>query len=89
MGLMQLMPGTAAIYSLTTNHFDANKNVEVGVRHLRDLMDRYDQDKTLSLAAYNAGVGAVAKYEGVPPFDETVNYVEKVMALYRKYKKLI
>jgi soluble lytic murein transglycosylase-like protein len=89
MGLMQLMPGTAAIYSMTSNHFDPSKNIEVGVRHLRDLMDRYDQDKTLSLAAYNAGVGAVAKYQGVPPYDETVNYVEKVMSLYNKYKKII
>lgn len=89
MGLMQLMPATAAIYSLTSDHFNANLNVEVGVRHLKDLMDRYDQDKTLSLAAYNAGIGAVSKYQGVPPYDETVNYVQKVMSLYNKYKKIL
>jgi len=86
---MQLMPATAASYELTQNHFDPNLNIEVGVRHLKDLMDRYNSDKKLSLAAYNAGAGAVSRYDGIPPYAETQNYVVKVMGLYAKYKKEI
>ena len=89
MGLMQLMPATAASYELIENHFDARKNIEAGVRHMKDLMERYSNDKKLALAAYNAGAGAVSKYEGIPPYEETQNYVIKVMALYSKYKKII
>jgi len=89
MGLMQLMPATAAGYELTENHFDARKNIEAGVRHMKDLMDKYDNDKELALAAYNAGAGAVRKYNGIPPYKETQNYVVKVMALYKQYKKII
>ena len=89
MGLMQLMPATAASYQLTTNTFRPARNVDVGVRHLRDLMDRYNNNKKLSLAAYNAGAGAVSKYNGIPPFKETQNYVVKVMKLYKLYKKEI
>jgi len=59
------------------------------VQHLKDLMDRYNSDKTLSLAAYNAGAGAVSKYKGVPPYEETKNYIKKVMKLYKLYKKEI
>ena len=89
MGLMQLMPATAASYELVDNHFDARKNIEAGVRHMKDLMERYDNDKKLVLAAYNAGAGAVSKYNGIPPYKETQDYVVKVMALYSKYKKII
>lgn len=89
MGLMQLMPGTASSYQLNQNQFDANRNIEAGVQHLKDLMDRYDNDKKLSLAAYNAGQGAVSKYNGVPPYDETVDYIKKVMKLYGMYKNSI
>lgn len=89
MGLMQIMPATAASYSFHRDHFNATRNVEVGVQHMRELMDRYDENKTLSLAAYNAGEGAVAKYDGVPPFAETENYIVKVMNLYKMYKKEI
>ena len=89
MGLMQIMPTTAANYQLHSNHFDANRNIEAGVQHLRELMDRYSGDKTLSLAAYNAGAGAVAKYDGVPPYEETENYIIKVLKLYNIYKKEI
>ncbi|MBX2848292.1 MAG: lytic transglycosylase domain-containing protein [Acidiferrobacterales bacterium] len=89
MGLMQLMPATAASYELTHNQFEPRNNIEVGVRHMKDLMDRYDGDKTLSLAAYNAGAGAVSRYNGVPPYKETQDYVVKVMGLYEKYKKEI
>lgn len=86
LGLMQLMPPTAAIYGLTSNHFNPRKNVNVGVTHLKYLLDRYKGDKRKSLAAYNAGETAVAKYGGIPPFKETQNYVVKVMSLYEKYK---
>jgi soluble lytic murein transglycosylase-like protein len=89
MGLMQLMPATAANYQLNQNQFDANRNIEVGVQHLKDLMDRYDNDKKLSLAAYNAGAGAVSRYNGVPPYDETLDYIKKVMKLYVLYKNTI
>ena len=89
MGLMQLMPATAASYELVDNHFNARKNIEAGVRHMKDLMERYSNDKRLSLAAYNAGAGAVRKYNGIPPYKETQNYVVKVMALYKHYKKQI
>lgn len=89
MGLMQLMPATAASYQLEQNHFDPRRNLDAGVRHLKDLMARYDNDKRLSLAAYNAGAGAVSKYNGVPPYEETQNYIVKVLALYKKYKKQI
>jgi soluble lytic murein transglycosylase-like protein len=86
MGLMQLMPATAADYQLNQNQFDAKRNIEVGVQHLKDLMDRYDNDKKLSLAANNAGAGAVSRYNGVPPYDETLDYINKVMKLYELYK---
>ena len=89
MGLMQLMPATAANYELTDNQFEPISNIEVGVRHMKDLMDRYNDDKTLSLAAYNAGAGAVSRYNGIPPYKETQAYVVKVMGLYEKYKKEI
>lgn len=89
MGLMQLMPATAASYQLKQDHFNPNRNVEAGVQHIKDLMERYDSDKELSLAAYNAGAGAVSKYQGVPPYEETLNYIEKVLKLYRLYQKEI
>ena len=89
LGLMQLMPATAAGYQLNQDHFNAYKNVEVGVQHLKDLMDRYGSDKRLTLAAYNAGAGAVSKYNGVPPYQETQSYIKKVMRLYKLYDKEI
>jgi soluble lytic murein transglycosylase-like protein len=89
MGLMQLMPATASSYQLKQDHFNPNRNIEAGVQHMKDLMQRYSSDKSLSLAAYNAGQGAVSKYNGVPPFEETQNYIKKVMRLYTLYKKEI
>ena len=89
MGLMQLMPATASSYQLKQDHFNPNRNVEAGVQHIKDLMERYDSDKRLSLAAYNAGAGAVSKYKGIPPYEETQDYVKKVMRLYGLYKKEI
>lgn len=89
MGLMQMMPATAANYQLSQDQFNPNRNVEAGVQHIKDLMDRYDNDKTLSLAAYNAGEGAVSRYQGMPPYAETEDYVSKVLKLYALYKKEI
>lgn len=89
MGLMQLMPATAASYQLNANFFKPAKNIEAGVQHMKDLMDRYNDNKRLSLAAYNAGAGAVSKYNGIPPYQETQDYVVKVMKLYKLYKKEI
>lgn len=89
MGLMQIMPATAASYQLNQNQFDANRNVEAGVQHLKELMQRYSGDMKLSLAAYNAGEGAVSRYNGIPPYEETENYVIKVIRLYKLYRKEI
>ena len=85
MGLMQLMPGTAKLYNLQPNQFNPESNLVAGIRHMHMLMNRYGEDKKLSLAAYNAGEGAVSKYNGIPPYPETVDYVAKVMKLYNKY----
>ena len=80
MGLMQLMPGTANRYGVK-QAFDPKQNVEGGVRYLRDLLDLF-RDTKLALAAYNAGEGAVQRYNGIPNYTETQNYVRKVLALY-------
>ena len=76
-GLMQLMPSTANRFGVD-DAFDAKKNIEGGVRYLRYLQDRFPGDLRLRLAAYNAGEGAVAKYKDVPPYPETMDYVERV-----------
>jgi soluble lytic murein transglycosylase-like protein len=76
-GLMQLMPATAAQYGVT-NIRDPYQNLSAGAKHLRGLLDLYDGDVTLALAAYNAGSGAVTRYGGVPAYAETQDYVKKV-----------
>ena len=81
MGLMQLMPVTARELNVT-NPFDPSQNVDAGVRHLRHLLDNFGGDVRLTLAAYNAGVGAVMRSSGVPPYSETRNYVKKITRLY-------
>ena len=81
MGLMQLMPGTARSLNVT-NPFDPAQNVDAGVRHLKRLLENYGGDVRLSLAAYNAGAGAVARSAGVPRFAETRNYVRRITNLY-------
>jgi soluble lytic murein transglycosylase-like protein len=81
MGLMQLMPATARSLNVS-NPFDPQQNVDAGVRHLRKLLDSYRGDVRLSLAAYNAGAGAVARSAGVPRFGETRNYVRRITNLY-------
>jgi soluble lytic murein transglycosylase-like protein len=81
MGLMQLMPSTARSLNVA-NPFDPAENVDAGVRHLRKLLDSYGGNVSLSLAAYNAGSGAVARSAGVPHFRETQNYVRRIENLY-------
>jgi soluble lytic murein transglycosylase-like protein len=81
MGLMQLMPRTASGLSVS-NPFDPQQNVDAGVRHLRQLLDNFGGDVRLSLAAYNAGAGAVKRNGGVPRYVETQNYVKRITDLY-------
>lgn len=83
-GLMQLMPPTAKELGVT-DPFNAEQNLRGGVQYLKALMDKYSNNIALALAAYNAGPGAVAKYDGVPPYRETENYIERVMKSYRQY----
>jgi soluble lytic murein transglycosylase-like protein len=85
MGLMQLMPDTARLHNVN-DAYDPSANVEGGVRHLRMLLDRYDGDLELSLAAYNAGSAAVEKHRGIPPFAETKDYVRRVLRFYDSYR---
>ncbi len=85
-GLMQLMPGTAKDLAVA-DPFDAGENISGGTRYFRNLLDCYDGDLSLSLAAYNAGPGRVKKYGTIPRIPETVAYVKKVLHLYRAYQQ--
>ena len=78
MGLMQLMPSTAREYKVR-NPYDPKANIAAGVKHLKGLIDRWGVE--LALAAYNAGEGAVRKFNGVPPYRETRNYVSRILSL--------
>jgi soluble lytic murein transglycosylase len=82
-GLMQLLPQTAWALSVQ-DPFDPRANIKGGTSYLRQLLDRFSGDLSLALAAYNAGEDAVRRYGGIPPYQETKQYVTKVLSLYNK-----
>jgi soluble lytic murein transglycosylase-like protein len=82
-GLMQLMPATAKRFGVT-NSFDPEENIHAGTKYLRWLLNKFDGNADRAVAAYNAGEGNVVKYDGVPPFRETVNYINRISKHIRK-----
>jgi soluble lytic murein transglycosylase-like protein len=85
-GLMQLMPRTARALGVV-DIFDPEHNINAGVKYFKHLMNRFDGDTRLALAAYNAGSSKVRQYRGVPPFEATKYYIKKVFRYYKLYKK--
>ena len=85
MGLMQLMPNTAKGLGVT-NAYDPEQNIEGGVKYLKSMLNRFNNDPKLALAAYNAGPAAVQKYGDIPPYRETQNYVKNILASYEAIK---
>jgi soluble lytic murein transglycosylase-like protein len=87
-GVMQLMPAVARQYGVA-DPFSSRQSIDGGAQHIKSLMRRYHGDLVLVAAAYNAGVGSVARFGGVPPYSETQAYVEKVQALYARYREAL
>ena len=87
-GLMQLMPATAAELAVG-NPFDPADNISGGALYLAQLLDEFNGDVELAAAAYNAGPSAVYKYDGVPPYDETQEYVRRIKILHRRYNQAL
>jgi soluble lytic murein transglycosylase-like protein len=85
-GLMQLMPGTATMMKIN-NPWNPEQNIQAGVKYIGEMLSLFKGNKRLAVAAYNAGPGKVRKYNGIPPYRETKNYVKKVMAEYNRLKK--
>ncbi len=86
-GLMQLMPGTALRMQIRDS-FDPRMNIFAGTRYLRVLANTFNGDLELTIAGYNAGEGAVIRYGGIPPYEETQNYVLKVLQYYHRYRTI-
>ena len=82
-GLMQLMPATAKRFGVN-NSFDPEQNIYAGTKYLRWLLDKFEDNADLAVAGYNAGEGNIKKYDGVPPFRETVNYINRIARHIRK-----
>ncbi|MEN8171150.1 MAG: lytic transglycosylase domain-containing protein [Pseudomonadota bacterium] len=87
-GLMQLMPATQKLLQVV-NPYNARENIDGGTRLLKQLLKKYDNNIKHATAAYNAGETAVKRYRGVPPYEETQNYVKRVAQLYSRYRSLI
>jgi len=87
-GVMQLMPEVAREYAVL-DPFSPAQSIDGGARHLKQLVRRYNGDLELVAAAYNAGIGTVSQYQGIPPYRETIEYVAKVQALYDRYKQAL
>lgn len=87
LGLMQLMPKTAGMYAVK-DPYNPKQNIMAGSQHLKYLMNKYNNRIELALAAYNAGEGNVKKYNGIPPYPETQNYIKKVKKLTKNYARL-
>lgn len=87
-GVMQLMPAVAREYGVR-DPLSSTQSIDAGARHLKTLMQRYHGDLALVAAAYNAGIGTVTRYGGVPPYRETVAYVAKVQALHALYRQAL
>ena len=85
-GVMQLMPDVAKEYGVL-DPYSANESIHAGARHMKSLLRRYKNDRALAAAAYNAGIGTVTRFGGVPPYAETQAYIEKVQALYARYRE--
>jgi hypothetical protein len=85
-GVMQLMPDVVKEYGVL-DPFSANESIHAGARHMKSLLRRYGNDRILAAAAYNAGIGTVTRFGGVPPYAETQAYIDKVQALYLRYRE--